>query len=42
MSQEITRKLWIEPAISELDTVETHAFPGTGSDGSPFPDCTRS
>jgi hypothetical protein len=41
MSQKITRKLWVEPAIRELDTVETHAFPGTGTDvgGNTNPDC---
>lgn len=41
MSQKITRKLWVEPAIRELDTAETHAFGGEGSDvgGNSFPDC---
>jgi hypothetical protein len=33
---------WIEPEISTLDIDETQLFPGTGGDGSPFPDCTRS
>lgn len=44
MSQVNIRKLWVEPAIRELDVTETHQFPGTGADvgGNPYPDCQRS
>jgi hypothetical protein len=35
---------WIEPAVTELDVVETQALPRRGADvrGNPYIDCQRS
>jgi hypothetical protein len=39
-----TKLAWVEPAITELDVVETAQFPRRGADigGNPYPDCQRS
>lgn len=36
------RLTWVEPEITTLAVEETAGFSGTGSDGGPYPDCTRS
>jgi hypothetical protein len=33
---------WISPELIELDVEQTALFPGVGTDGGPFADCTRS